>query len=1060
MLNPIRGVRQFALTLSVLCSCAQATPQSPFLQLDAQIGREPASTAAQPIYTQESGEGFRVHFQDPVSADTFQVFVDPNLVAMPIVDSVVGASPACRDSIDDQTELGPHVLCRNIASDAFGSHFYVDGHSDEIVSFAKDGQRYVRALGFDAQAWRATAMAASDGGAVFAIPTAAQRLELLAVDARMNPRWRHDLGSFANDGRAQPGAQGSARVLVRTQGSSLRIDRIAADGTLSSQANLAIAPGLAASNVSLDAAGNVFVALANPEAASSLLWRVSGEGVVSHEAVLNCDLGLHGGFSWPTPPPVCIPVSQGTHTHWLSLAADGSFSLFKTRADTTPQLAWASPDPVLSMALSSEGATLLVAEGPGTGLLPVPRLVRVGYAASERRDPAVVTPEPRGSSTPSAHLLADGLLVDDREGFASAALRRFESDGSLRWRLALAPDHEHAGHNAGQACVSSSMSYRLGAPVQGDVACYRQSDGARLLQASLAGERIVAPGVLPQHQAGRAFAFLRPETAGAATRLYQLRQGETPRLLADHFQSPSAWTDAQDRLFVVDTVSAPMRFERYDANGNHIAGGQLPASVMYLHSAMFGPQDRLWIDFSSGGDGTKQLARIAEDGSFADATRRIVSGGDLVSIDALDSGMLFMIKRTPTGGPDGSPDATLYALNADGSERWFHPAHADMPTMLAVHLSPQRVRVLEAGLSPARSWRITDLNPSTGDAVTSATTLPWPTQLRGRLPVVRARDADAFVFAGDDDHELVLVLGSVGLVDASAFADAAPAMAGVWMIPGLSGQGFVFEHNASAGVLSAAWYSHDAAQPCCDYDHSTLRWNTLAGQIVPGDSTIQTLTIFENHGGVFDEAPATTASAVGQATVSMVDCDHATLSYRFDDGRVTPRTVALLRASPRTSACSLRIPGSPGTTTTPPTYTPRSDLAGAWFEPRTSGQGLHIAIYPPSGETVTETVGLGWFTYDPAGAADESTQQHWFTASGSFDDASQQRAALTLYRTTGGDRDTTATHNTHRVGEATLERIDCASATLSYRFDDSLLAGSFALRTRVIPLQRLGGCRP
>ncbi|MCC6562208.1 MAG: hypothetical protein IT478_12680, partial [Xanthomonadales bacterium] len=829
MLNPIRGVRQFALTLSVLCSCAQATPQSPFLQLDAQIGREPASTAAQPIYTQESGEGFRVHFQDPVSADTFQVFVDPNLVAMPIVDSVVGASPACRDSIDDQTELGPHVLCRNIASDAFGSHFYVDGHSDEIVSFAKDGQRYVRALGFDAQAWRATAMAASDGGAVFAIPTAAQRLELLAVDARMNPRWRHDLGSFANDGRAQPGAQGSARVLVRTQGSSLRIDRIAADGTLSSQANLAIAPGLAASNVSLDAAGNVFVALANPEAASSLLWRVSGEGVVSHEAVLNCDLGLHGGFSWPTPPPVCIPVSQGTHTHWLSLAADGSFSLFKTRADTTPQLAWASPDPVLSMALSSEGATLLVAEGPGTGLLPVPRLVRVGYAASERRDPAVVTPEPRGSSTPSAHLLADGLLVDDRQGFSSAALRRYESDGSLRWRMPLAPGHEHAGHNAEQACAASSRSYVIGTQPLGEVECYRQSDGVSVLSASLADVRVVAPGVLPLRRVGRVFAFFRPETAGAATRLYQLRQGETPRLLADHFQSPSAWTDAQDRLLVVDTVSAPMRFERYDANGNHIAGGQLPASVMYLHSAMFDPQDRLWIDFSSGGDGTKQLARIAEDGSFADATRRILSGGDLVSIDALDSGMLFMIKRTPTGGPDGSPDATLYALNADGSERWFHPAHADMPTMLAVHLSPQRVRVLEAGLSPARSWRITDLNPSTGDAVTSATTLPWPTQLRGRLPVVRARDADAFVFAGDDGH--ALALGSVGLVDASAIADAAPALSGVWVMPGLSGQGFVFEHNASAGVLSAAWYSHDAAQPCCDYDHSTLRWNTLAGQI-------------------------------------------------------------------------------------------------------------------------------------------------------------------------------------------------------------------------------------
>ena len=67
---------------------------------------------------------------------------------------------------------------------------------------------------------------------------------------------------------------------------------------------------------------------------------------------------------------------------------------------------------------------------------------------------------------------------------------------------------------------------------------------------------------------------------------------------------------------------------------------------------------------------------------------------------------------------------------------------------------------------------------------------------------------------------------------------------------------------------------------------------------------------------------------------------------------------------------------------------------------------------------------------------------------------------MTLYRTTGGDRDTTETHNTHRIGEATLERIDCDSATLRYRFDDSLVAGSFALRTRVIPLQRLGGCRP
>ncbi|MGD9584892.1 MAG: hypothetical protein AB7V26_14645 [Lysobacterales bacterium] len=61
-------------------------------------------------------------------------------------------------------------------------------------------------------------------------------------------------------------------------------------------------------------------------------------------------------------------------------------------------------------------------------------------------------------------------------------------------------------------------------------------------------------------------------------------------------------------------------------------------------------------------------------------------------------------------------------------------------------------------------------------------------------------------------------------------------------------------------------------------------------------------------------------------------------------------------------------------------------------------------------------------------------------------------------RTLGGSFDELPTSNTQRVGTATVTRLACDRAELSYQFDDSEIAAAFRGISGNQILTRIGGC--
>jgi hypothetical protein len=115
--------------------------------------------------------------------------------------------------------------------------------------------------------------------------------------------------------------------------------------------------------------------------------------------------------------------------------------------------------------------------------------------------------------------------------------------------------------------------------------------------------------------------------------------------------------------------------------------------------------------------------------------------------------------------------------------------------------------------------------------------------------------------------------------------------------------------------------------------------------------------------------------------------------------------------------------------------------SGAWYNPATSGQGQFLDV-----DADEQSVFLGWFTYTDD-ASDNPNEQHWFTAEGHYSDST---AELILYESVGGRFDHPQAVTTLPVGDVTLTFSDCGHGTLSYRFDDRDLEGSFPM-TRAIP---------
>ena len=267
-------------------------------------------------------------------------------------------------------------------------------------------------------------------------------------------------------------------------------------------------------------------------------------------------------------------------------------------------------------------------------------------------------------------------------------------------------------------------------------------------------------------------------------------------------------------------------------------------------------------------------------------------------------------------------------------------------------------------------------------------------------------------------------------------------LTGSWYEPATGGQGFEVEvfANPSAGTGSTfvSWFTYDTAIGGAERQ----RWYTAQGPVVTGQPNAA-LTIYRNTGGNFNAPPATTAQAVGTATLSFDTCSSGQLAYAFTDGTGRTGTIPLTRLTQNVT-CS---------TTTP--YPTNADfaLSGNWFGgAATSGQGFTIEVNPNSGALFA-----AWYTYLPNGTGAGAAGQRWYTAQAAFAPGLRSMP-VTIYETTGGvfDTPTPPGQKTVPVGTGTMAFQSCSAATFSYNFTGGSSSGS----SGVINLSRVGPVPP
>ncbi len=263
-------------------------------------------------------------------------------------------------------------------------------------------------------------------------------------------------------------------------------------------------------------------------------------------------------------------------------------------------------------------------------------------------------------------------------------------------------------------------------------------------------------------------------------------------------------------------------------------------------------------------------------------------------------------------------------------------------------------------------------------------------------------------------------------------------LTGGWYQAATSGQGFEIEvfkdiAGAGSGFLQGSWFTFDATTSG-GADHG--RWYTFGGT-VHGGTNSASLPLYQNIDGNFNALPVTSATQVGNVTITFTDCSTARYDYTFTDGSNRSGTVPLTRLI--SNVLCATADSAPG----PSDF----GLSGNWYDPTTSGQGFVAEVNP-----VTKFVFFAWYTYGVAGQAQGVSGQRWFTGQASYTPGARLIPVL-LYETTGGIlNSTTPAPSTVQVGSATLTFSSCNSARLTYAFT----SGSISGQSGAIDLVRVG----
>ena len=263
-------------------------------------------------------------------------------------------------------------------------------------------------------------------------------------------------------------------------------------------------------------------------------------------------------------------------------------------------------------------------------------------------------------------------------------------------------------------------------------------------------------------------------------------------------------------------------------------------------------------------------------------------------------------------------------------------------------------------------------------------------------------------------------------------------LTGTWWNPQTSGQGFVlnlYPDNVAAGhgTVAAGWYTFDVAG-----GSGGQRWYVLQGDVY-SNSASASVGIFTAIDGNLNAGPSPTRSQVGTATLSFSDCSTGTLVYAFNDGRTG--SIPLSRLTANTTCGNSGDNGSAAAN-----YL----LAGAWYDPNTSGQGLYIDISPG----ITTLFG-SWYTFYPSNFTASSPRQEWFVFQSSTFAANATSASnVPLAQASGGSFGIGGGVNRATVGSVNLSFQSCTAATLTYTISPNTLNTQSASGT--INLVRLG----
>jgi hypothetical protein len=301
-----------------------------------------------------------------------------------------------------------------------------------------------------------------------------------------------------------------------------------------------------------------------------------------------------------------------------------------------------------------------------------------------------------------------------------------------------------------------------------------------------------------------------------------------------------------------------------------------------------------------------------------------------------------------------------------------------------------------------------------------------------------AKDVDAIW--SDAPVPVIVNATAAQAFDANQFA-----LTGSWFNAFTGGQGLtiqVYPDFVAAGkaLLGGGWFTYDLA--------GNARWLYLQGAMRSAHGATIDLGVYASSGGNFNAPPATSAVNYGTATLTVYDCNHATLAYSFLDGR--SGTIPYTRlTSP--SGCTTAVPA-----TVPASLPAHYDdvlHSGNWFNLATGGQGLVIDIVPSQNAFVAT-----WYTYAPQseGRSGEASER-WFSIQSPYTPGNLTLTGLPIYATQGGLFNDPTPISVSQVGTADITFTSCTAMTLHYAFTQGEFAGLSGTIAEQ-PVGPVGGC--